>query len=705
MHTRNLRAFNSPGDTVIYHADLVLSSDRTSLTVKVLQKSKPAAGVYVRLTQEGNRSPLWTLPGDKRSAAADALQDRFSPTRITDAHGEARFTGLIPGEWTITAVQNGGRDALDAAQFTGELPLGPASVSRGVAITNGLPRRFVISLGENTCLPLVRIVGPNNNAPAPSSVQVSYTRSGPGPVAVYGNIPGAIQGANLAEMLPAPGLYLIDARYNPTDSQGNSTKSEPYYGASALVAVSDALTDTPPVVMHSFERDPGAVAVQLVGADGRPSAGSVTLERSFEQVQYAASLDANGRARFSDVPSGDYTVRVSCTGRSLPVLGGLDGRPLVADAALTDVNVLYPQAVTVKSGALSQATLKPQRMGYIRGAFSGEGGVSNYVIFIQNSSSLNMFDDDMPIPVTCDPRSGEFLAGPVSPGKAEVLAIRKGARNYDPQIFAANVEAGKVVHIDAVFTDHPEAAQANNEKALSTVEGLERLNPDVSIFGQVVQSNRTTPAYGAEVALVAPGVWEPVEEAWTDVLGRFRANEWSASAAGPSSPPSGSPSIPVLVSWLPGRAGATIVPYVSGRSVNLVLPPPVALHGRVTVDGKPTSGLAGGFEVLAAYQGKGKLGELLSVQALTQADGTFELPGLIPGLTWFRPPATASGSRRRRRSLLATSLFRTSRWISPVQELLRSCASWILITTELKILLSGVFGPLARSRIPSGQRR
>src|SRR5262249_57392724 len=37
------------------------------------------------------------------------------------------------------------------------------------------------------------------------------------------------------------------------------------------------------------------------------------------------------------------------------------------------------------------------------------------------------------------------------------------------------------------------------------------------------------------------------------------------------------------------------------------------------------------FRVLAAYEGKGKLDEFLSLDVNAQADGSFELPGLTPG--------------------------------------------------------------------------
>ena len=74
-----------------------------------------------------------------------------------------------------------------------------------------------------------------------------------------------------------------------------------------------------------------------------------------------------------------------------------------------------------------------------------------------------------------------------------------------------------------------------------------------------------------------------------------------------------------------------IVPFRPGHDVRLVLPPAVALRGRVTVGGRPVSGLPSRFRVRAAYSGRGHLDDALSVEASAQADGTFTLAGLTPG--------------------------------------------------------------------------
>ncbi len=95
----------------------------------------------------------------------------------------------------------------------------------------------------------------------------------------------------------------------------------------------------------------------------------------------------------------------------------------------------------------------------------------------------------------------------------------------------------------------------------------------------------------------------------------------------------GSPEEPVVVAWLPGACGATAAPLrgAAEEPSKVVLPPPISARGKVTVGGKAVRGRDNQFRVLAAYEGKGKLDNLLSVDVNAEADGGFELAGLTPG--------------------------------------------------------------------------
>ena len=64
----------------------------------------------------------------------------------------------------------------------------------------------------------------------------------------------------------------------------------------------------------------------------------------------------------------------------------------------------------------------------------------------------------------------------------------------------------------------------------------------------------------------------------------------------------------------------------------MTLPPPWELKGQVTIGGSSPSGMPVRIRVLAAYQGKGDLNPLLSVETTADADGRFVLSGLTPGV-------------------------------------------------------------------------
>lgn len=102
---------------------------------------------------------------------------------------------------------------------------------------------------------------------------------------------------------------------------------------------------------------------------------------------------------------------------------------------------------------------------------------------------------------------------------------------------------------------------------------------------------------------------------------------------------------PQVVAWIPGYCGAIVAPYTPGEPITLTLPPPITLKGVVTVGGEPAPKVAH-YEVRAAYQDKGNLNDILSLEMTTQADGTFILSGLTPGSyliqasrdgVWFSP--------------------------------------------------------------------
>jgi hypothetical protein len=80
--------------------------------------------------------------------------------------------------------------------------------------------------------------------------------------------------------------------------------------------------------------------------------------------------------------------------------------------------------------------------------------------------------------------------------------------------------------------------------------------------------------------------------------------------------------------------GAAILPLTDPDAASpqtIRLPPPISLRGKLTVGAKNPSSWNNQLRVLAAYQGRGCLSDLLSLLVNAESDGRFALAGLTPG--------------------------------------------------------------------------
>ena len=155
--------------------------------------------------------------------------------------------------------------------------------------------------------------------------------------------------------------------------------------------------------------------------------------------------------------------------------------------------------------------------------------------------------------------------------------------------------------------------------------------------GEVFLPDGHTPAWGARVVIVDPEDWPTTiqRQARTDATGHLMAITHPGVCLYPEGawpvPPPGNPPGPVVVAWLPGAHGATILPYVPGQPLHITLPAAASVRGRVTLGGRSVANVKSSFRVLAAYQGRGVVNSVLSVDLTPQVDGTFLLAGLTPG--------------------------------------------------------------------------
>ena len=252
--------------------------------------------------------------------------------------------------------------------------------------------------------------------------------------------------------------------------------------------------------------------------------------------------------------------------------------------------------------------------------------------------------------------TGEFLLGPCAAGKHKLLLFRvDGKLRFDPtarQEIELDVRGGSVMRLDIAPAATISDPRPSFRPRMSwTGMGDARVLPvgASSNHNRVFLSDGKTPAYPAELAYLIPENAHPVGVGTTDALGRIsmggayylqatdatgRIGTGGLMCSSLEAGPPGSAKTHVLVAWMPGICGAMVIPLrteADARNLRVILPPPLAVSGRVSLGGKDIRGSPSLFRVVAEYEGHGSLAGLLSRSVTPALDGSFELSGLTPG--------------------------------------------------------------------------
>ena len=598
-------------------ADLTLPALHAGLTVRVLRGGRPLADVPVSLLRDqGNRDqffslsppPLLAYDPTGQGRTGQALRALLAPRAQTGPDGVAHFADLTPGLWAVAVNQPDG---------LWQAPPTPFNLSTGLIVRAGEDLSYTVSVRPPPGPAVLRVLAPDGLAPAGSSVSLSAVTA---PFWGYSSAPATTDGAgDERAALPAPGLVRVtsDLQSAGLPAFDPSSPVGPYSEGAALVAVSDATPITRPVVIPTRRYGPASLRVRLEDARGRPARGTVTAGDNLQPARYAASTDAHGLIVFADMPAGYYTLTARLAGPlGATALGGA-GSPFPTDAALrARMRQPSPQSVHVQPGEETAVTVRPQPIGYLRlrlavpkeraKGYYFDGSLYPYVEALDTRQ---------------DPATGEFLVGPLPAGRRTFRLFHSFPgppwQSVPAGAATVTVEAGRVTRAALVPRDPP---------------GPSLLLESIAPTGTVLLADGKTPAWGARAGVFTSDRQFPLRLVRADAAGRLTLSDRWQGATWPWKLTPGNPPGPVLVAWLPGTAGAAIAPYVQGQDTRLVLPPAVSLRGRVTAGGLSVSGLPSGFRVKAAYQGRGALNEALSVEATAQADGSFELAGLTPGV-------------------------------------------------------------------------
>jgi hypothetical protein len=340
------------------------------------------------------------------------------------------------------------------------------------------------------------------------------------------------------------------------------------------------------------------------------------------------STNEKGAVRFTGVPSGKYVLRAYVPEKSPPNLASL-GQPVASEESLRDRQVVPWTPIEPKFNTEQGAVLRLRSVGYVLGTLKPARGkkASDYTVYLDETATKQGAE------VRYDPEKGVFAAGPFLLGKVKLAAFDQTDPRQPAKCgeFEASVEPGKVTQTTISASETLVRPLAHAGSALVGMGGVSMLGGGAEkLAGRVMLPDGKTPALAARVMYFEPGQWQARLAGMADASGTLHPRGvWYSGNATDAQPPK-YPDQPVAVAWLPGCYGDVIQPVVEGKAIEWVLPEPKVLRGTVSVGGKPP-GPRGQIRVVAAYQGKGALAGVLSVQATAQADGLFELAGLTKG--------------------------------------------------------------------------
>ena len=619
-------------------ADLVIPAGHPALKVRVARAGAPLAGAAVQLSPQAGTGLFDVFyVGSARSDASKKLRALLLPTARTDARGEATFADLTPGLWDITASAGDQSSLNSVGSWTGNVAQKTAyNIVRGVAVRSGETRQVGLSVYPQTGALTLQLQRPDGSAPKVSTVAIAM---GLAAADFESNTSFEVDARGRGDFaLQSSGLWALRTRFRDSALDSVPASAEPFYESSAIVAISPSFPRNGPLLLRSIRRDRGLISVALRDENGQSVAGSVWIGDGFDSALYGASVRPDAPAVFAAMPSGKYLLKATYAGRPDALEFGNDSAHFPDDAALTGRRQLVAQTVEVQAGQSTIVSFEPQLQGYVRGKVSGVDDAANYAVYIP-------FYSETPIRVGYDASNGEFVAGPFPAGKTQLLVQRTkvapGQTRDEGKYFPVDIVAGGVAHVTLEPLTRGQSYAGDATETALTMGGIFHSNRDKTPAARVFLPDGVTPAWGARAAIFAPATWQPVRLGRVDARGYLTPVDSWYSDGQPELVPAGSPTEPTLMVWLPGANGAAIVPLKDATKTPIILPKSAAIRGRVTLAGQAINKISSSFTVVAAYQGRGKLNPLLSVETTAAPDGSFELSGLTPGI--YRVQAARDG--------------------------------------------------------------
>ena len=613
---------------VLKQPDLVLPDPMRGgeLKVSTLKDGKSFGKVDVQLELidfNSSFSPGWAMA---ISETPETFNRVLKPKATTDSNGEAVFVDLSPGLYRVTA-------SLPKRENAKENPYNYWMSSQGVtvadhvAVTSGGSNSismFVDDTDETSVLFKVRHT--DGTWLSKTGVATSWFKT----ASEHGRNSGSdLDKDGLGTISPKEtGMWSLSIRYL-TPFLGAKVvpiRSQPSYAGRRQVAISRLTPRQKPVLFAAGKVEPATIVATVADKDGKPIAGAVTLDvdpygRSYHgQETRFASTDSQGNVAFDRVQANTHQHRIHAT------VPGVSTKAAKLDAPDTDFEnefAVPAKVVDVTAGDNKTVKLRVRPVAYIRGK----------IIPAPAKDRLLALKDRSTLKTLClhSRESGEFIIGPVLPGKNAVwISEYKNNQKVASTKYVFDVKQAGVHREDLHY--EPQATRTGSQNAVAEFSGL------------VLRADGKTPVYAARLAVYSPNTDVRSAVAWSDAQGKFNLHpklnqlNYTGEVDNP-----GSPKRPVIVARLPGELGATVFPVPAGKTgkdlsipenasdIKLVLPEPASVSGVVTVNGKSPLGLPASVTIFARYRGLGKLDSVLSVIGTANADGSYELKGLTPG--------------------------------------------------------------------------
>lgn len=640
--------------------DFVLADQGGSLEVKVVQDGKPVPDATVDLSLQA-ASPWecvqWLYGG---GPVEDATRRILMPRGKTGSNGVARFERLIPGVYGIKVGDPPAYefDPSGVKIWHGNTPRFPPGAAAGVGVKRGVVTHHALAIYDSEVKIPLQVFSAKGTPLEDAKPHIRCPRIGdPDDPGRWGNATLDARGIG-AETFQTSGLWRWKHVRGYTRNNGVWA---PWDEASTVVAASRLLKVQKPLQVTERHVDAAKVNVRLLDAAGRPVRGFAWVDAPRISGYERKATDESGAAQLEVRPT--WTHRVGGWSKGFdPMFTRFDppprdlGRylleaPLTDAAALKDQYAFPTEPFRPEPGMETTLVLKAQSVGYVHGRLKPHAGKTtrDYSVGVDNPGEFGLLSHCRYQAV-----SGNFVAGPFLPGQA-ALTVYEGKNGWSlgkrVGEQAVTIVGGRVTEMELRPVPAPGAKAGQSQEMLVDTAGREiPAAGNALLRGTIMMPDGKTPAMGATISYLSPEIGgeasKPVVAGIADAMGNIQPTG--------RIPPHG-PHGRVAVASLPGTCGGVAVALIPGKTLQVTLPPPRDLQGKVTIGGSSPSRMPSGVRVLAAYQGKGDLNPLLSVETTADADGRFVLSGLTPGAyevqaavddLWFSPTkAIAVGSQ------------------------------------------------------------